>query len=126
MTDLQLADEIIDRLGHRNPRYRPQAYVFVLAALHTVVASLDEPRHVSGRELADGVRRLALERFGLMARAVLGHWGIHTTEDLGGIVFELVDCGILIKQEGDSEDDFRDVFDFEEAFDRDYPWEARL
>ena len=57
-----------------------------------------------------------------MARTVLEHWGIHTTQDMGAIVFALIDCGVLIKQASDSRDDFRDVFDFEEAFERNYPW----
>jgi len=57
-----------------------------------------------------------------LSRTVLQHWGIHSTEDLGDIVFALVECGVLIRQEGDSREDFRDVFDFEEAFEQDYPW----
>ena len=50
--------------------------------------------------------------------------GHHTTEDLGEIVFALVDCGILIKQDDDRREDFRDVYDFEETFEQDYPWAA--
>ncbi len=125
MTELQFADEVLDQLQERNPRFDTRAYFFVLAALHSVIHSLDEPRHISGRELADGVRRLALERFGPMARTVLEHWGICATEDVGGVVFALVEQGILIKQDGDRPEDFADVFDFEEAFELSYPWEAR-
>ncbi len=126
MTELQFADEILDQLQERHPRFDTRAYVFVLSALHTVIHSLDEPRHISGRELADGLRQLALERFGPMARSVLEHWGIHTTEDVGRVVFALVEQGVLIKQDGDRPEDFADVFDFEEAFELNYPWEARL
>jgi uncharacterized repeat protein (TIGR04138 family) len=68
------------------------------------------------------VRDLALERFGPMARTVLEFWGIESTVDVGGVVFALVDCGLLIKQDGDSVADFEDVFDFAEAFDEEYPW----
>jgi uncharacterized repeat protein (TIGR04138 family) len=80
---------------------------------------------VSGRELAGGVRELALERFGPIARTVLQHWGIHDTDDVGRVVFAMVEQGILIKQEEDQLEDFTDVFDFEEAFDLNYPWDAR-
>jgi len=69
---------------------------------------------------------LALERFGPMARIVLEHWGICATEDVGGVVFALVEQGILIKQPEDRPEDFADVFDFEEAFELSYPWEARI
>ncbi len=52
-------------------------------------------RHISGEELAHGVRDLALKQYGPMARTVLGHWGIHGTDDLGEIVFAMVECGVL-------------------------------
>lgn len=125
MTDLQFADEVLDRLQERNPRFHAHSYIFVLQALHRVIHSLEAPRHVTGRELAEGVRGLALERFGPIARTVLEHWGIHDTDDVGRVVFAMVEQGILIKQEEDQVEDFTDVFDFEEAFDLNYPWDAR-
>jgi len=126
MMELQFADEILDQLQERNPRFDTRAYFFVLAALHSVIHSLDEPRHISGKELAEGVRHMALERFGPMARSVLEHWGIHATADVGGVVFALIEQGMLIKQDGDRPEDFADVFDFEEVFELNYPWEARI
>lgn len=126
MTDLQFADEILERLRERNPRFHGKAYLFLLSALHSVIDELDQPRHISGAELAHGVRRLALRDFGPMARTVLAHWGIHSTEDLGEIVFAMVDCGVLTKREEDRPEDFQDLFDFQEAFEEDYPWGARV
>ncbi len=125
MTDLQFAEEILDQLQERNPRFHTKAYFFVLAALHSVIQKLDEPRHITGRELAEGVRELALERFGPTARLVLEHWGIHATADVGGVVFALVELRVLVKQNEDRLEDFADVFDFEETFERKYPWSAR-
>jgi uncharacterized repeat protein (TIGR04138 family) len=122
MTELQFAEEILDQLRERNPRFHGKAYLFLLSSLHAVLEDMDQPRHITGRELAKGVRDLALDRFGPMAKTVLEHWGVHNTDDLGEIVFALVECGILIKQEEDRREDFRDVFDFEEAFEQDYPW----
>lgn len=123
MTNLQFADNVLDQLRERNPRFQAEAYLFLLSALHTIMESLERPRHISGSELVEGVRTLALERFGLLARTVLEHWGIHSTDDLGEIVFALVDCGVLTKQEGDTREDFSEVFDFEEVFERNYPWD---
>ncbi|MSR37035.1 MAG: hypothetical protein EXR95_10435 [Gemmatimonadetes bacterium] len=125
MADLQNAEDILLRLHEKNPRFHGKAYLFLLSALHHVIEGLERPRHISGQELAGGVRELALERYGPMARTVLEHWGIHATEDLGDIVFALVECGILVKQEDDRKEDFRDVFDFEEAFELEYPWGAK-
>jgi uncharacterized repeat protein (TIGR04138 family) len=93
----------------------------VLSALNHVLERLPEPRHISGQELAVGVRDLALERFGPMARTVLEHWGIQETRDVGRIVFALVEFNVLIKQEEDSLADFANVFDFDEAFQTNYP-----
>lgn len=105
-------------------RYHRCAYEFLLDALQAVISALDERRHISGRELVDGVRRLALERYGPLARTVLEYWGVRSTEDVGEIVFALVDMGVLVKQAADRPEDFAHVFDFEEVFDDNYPWTA--
>ncbi len=126
MTELQFADEILDQLQERNPRFHSRSYEFVLQALHSVIRSLEEPRHISGRELAHGVRDLALGRYGPLARTVLEHWGIHETEDVGLVVFAMVEQGILVKEDEDEQQDFTDLFDFEKVFERDYPWSADL
>jgi len=126
MTELQFAEEVLERLQNRNPKFHGKAYLFMLSALHSVLAEMKEPGHISGEELAQGVRELALRQYGPMARTVLGHWGIHATEDLGEIVFAMVECGVLIKREEDRREDFLDLFDFEEAFDSNYPWGTRF
>jgi uncharacterized repeat protein (TIGR04138 family) len=113
----------LDRLVANDPRYPRDAYVFVFQALEFVVGRLEKRRHVSGRELLEGIREFALERYGLMTKTVFAQWGITRTEDFGEIVFRLVGAGLLSKTEEDSIDDFGGVYDFEEAFVRDYPWE---
>ena len=117
-------NETLSQLQRRNPRYAVEAYVFVLGGLHRRLAELDRPRHISGAELAGAVRDLAIDRFGLLARVVLEHWGVHSTEDIGEIVFLLVDHGVLAKEETDRREDFADVFSFEEVFELEYPWGA--
>jgi uncharacterized repeat protein (TIGR04138 family) len=122
MSGIVLADAVIDRLRRRYPCYHETAYLFILSALQFTIDGLGEPRHITGRELAEGCRDLALERWGLMARSVLEYWGIHSTRDLGEIVFALVECGVLVKREEDCIEDFHAVYDFEQVFERDYPW----
>lgn len=116
MSSIILDDIVLDRLRERYPQYQETCYLFVLSALHHVIERLPEPRHITGPELVEGVRDLALARFGPMARTVLEHWGVHATEDVGQIVFALVEAGILIKQDEDELKDFVGVFDFDEAF----------
>jgi len=114
--------DTIAQLRRRNPRYAEAAYLFVLGSLHHRITKLDAPRHISGAELAESVRDLALEKFGPLARTVLEHWGIHATGDVGEIVFLLVDHGVLTKQETDRREDFEGLYSFEEAFELEYPW----
>lgn len=114
--------DILGRLARRNPRYAEAAYIFILEALHHRLQQLERPRHLTGAELAAGARDLALERFGPLARTVLQHWGIHSTTDMGNVVFLLVESGILIKQPTDTPEDFENLFSFEEAFETGYPW----
>ncbi|MGH7539684.1 MAG: Minf_1886 family protein [Gemmatimonadota bacterium] len=115
-------DSVLAGIRRRNPRYAEAAYLFILSALHCRLTRLEAPRHVSGPEVADAVRQLALERFGPLARTVLEHWGVRSTADMGEIVFALVECGVLIKQPDDSREDFEGLFTFEQAFERHYPW----
>lgn len=114
--------DVLGRLALRNPRYAEAAYLFVLEALHHRLLQLEHPRHLTGAELAESVRDLALERFGPLARTVLQHWGIHSTSDMGNVVFLLVESGVLIKEPTDTPEDFEDLFSFEEAFETSYPW----
>jgi uncharacterized repeat protein (TIGR04138 family) len=116
--------ETLGQLQRRNPRYAVEAYLFVLGGLHRRLAELESPRHISGAELAEAVRDLAIDRFGPVARIVLEHWGVHCTEDIGEIVFLLVDHGVLAKQDTDRREDFADVFSFEQVFEAEYPWGA--
>jgi uncharacterized repeat protein (TIGR04138 family) len=122
MTQLQFQEEVLDELQERNPRFHARSYEFVMQALQSVIQSLDEPRHISGRELTEGVRELAIGRYGLLAKAVLEHWGIHETEDVGRVVFAMVEQGLLVKEDDDTPEDFADLFDFEEEFETNYPW----
>lgn len=126
VAELAFREGIMDRIRLREPRFDERAYLFVLAALEYCQQRLDERRHITGRELALACRDLALERFGVMARLVLEHWGVRSSADIGDVVFTLVDLGLLMSQPTDTRDEFVDVFDFDQAFEREYPWGSAL
>jgi len=93
----------------------------------TIKAAVDEAggvanlnRHVTGGEMCWGLREFALHRWGKLARRVLDSWNVRCTLDFGRIVFSMIEHEFMQKQPSDSIDDFNDVFDFEEAFDRSY------
>lgn len=129
---MSLRDDLAGVLA-RDPRYPYQAYAFVFDALEFTKSlkrraqararkgrSRPTSRHVSGRELCEGARRLALREYGLMAMTVLGQWGIRSTSDLGNIVYNLIASGDLEKSPSDSRSDFDGVFEFENALRREY------
>jgi len=122
MAELAFRDGIMDQIRLRERRFDEHAYLFVLSALEFCQARLTERRHITGRELAIACRDLALDRFGVLARHVLNYWGVRSTADLGDIVFTLVELNLLISQPTDTRDDFLAVFDFDEAFEQNYPW----
>ena len=122
MAELAFRDGIMDQIRLREPRFHENAYLFVLAALEFCQSQLTERRHIGGRELALSCRDLALDRYGLLARHVLDHWGIRSTSDIGDVVFTLVDLNLLISQPSDSRADFTGVYDFDETFEHNYPW----
>ncbi|QDU41004.1 hypothetical protein Mal4_53690 [Maioricimonas rarisocia] len=110
-------------------RYHPDAYRFVFEALQFTQEQLqrppardpdDESAHISGQELLAGVRELALQRYGLLARSVFGHWGVRSTSDFGRIVFELIERGEMRKTDRDQLSDFADVYQFDEALEGEY------
>lgn len=121
--------EIIQQILEQDPRYKAAAYDFVREGLDYTMQQLEKPeqgpdRHVTGQELSQGLKEFALKQFGPMARTVLAHWGIRRTEDLGEIVFNLVEVELLGKTDDDNRNDFQDVYSFEEAFTQPYLAEA--
>jgi uncharacterized repeat protein (TIGR04138 family) len=125
MADLAFRDGVMEQIRQRESRYEEGAYLFVLAALEYSQAQLQVRRHITGRELAVACRDLAIDRYGIMARVVLERWGIASTDDIGSVVFTLVDLGFLASQPADTREQFSDVYDFFEAFERRYPWNGK-
>ena len=61
------------------------------------------------------MRTMALNQYGLLAAAVLAHWGMRSTSDIGDIVYNMIANGDLEKTPSDLRSDFDAVFDFEKA-----------
>lgn len=119
------ADGIEERISHlrrRDRRYARNGYYFVLDALDYTIETLGkdretgEDRHVGGKELLQGLQELAAEQFGPLATVCLERWGIKSTEDVGEVVFNLIDTGLLSRRPTDSRLDFANGFDFQQTF----------
>jgi uncharacterized repeat protein (TIGR04138 family) len=129
----------IAELLRKDDRYSIDAYVFVFDALEYAQNVLElgtevtseaghgrspqreaTERHVTGEELCEAIRRLALEQFGYMAKTVLNNWGVCNTGDFGEIVFNLIRIEQMRKTASDRREDFNDVYEFDVAFKRDF------
>ena len=113
--------EALESVVISDPRYHRDGYIFLRDALDFTTKQQKKVkgvsvRHVTGPELLDGVRQYALKEFGPMVTTVFDSWGIHSSEDVGHMVFNLIGAGVFGKTEEDSIGDFKNVYDFEEAF----------
>jgi len=107
----------------QDPRYPCDAYELVRESLdHTLKLfkknAVGKERHVTGQELLEGLRRHALDQYGPLAFTVLEAWNLHSCEDIGEVVFNMVSKGVLGKTEQDKPEDFKNGYAFEEAFRR--------
>lgn len=113
-------NESILEIVREDDRYRPQAYYFIFDALDFTIQRMKKVRHVTGKELLEGIRLYATENFGFLAKIVLEEWGVTSTGDFGRIVFNLVKAGLLSRTEKDTLEDFQNVYDFETAFESEF------
>ena len=114
-------EQAVEKIHQRDRRFDGGAYFFLKESLDFTLKRVMEEngghaRHVSGPELLEGFRDHALQQFGPMAATLMREWGVGACSDIGDMVFHLIDEGVFGRQESDSKDDFRDVFDFEDAF----------
>ena len=108
-------EERLKQVVARDGRYHVNAYRFVYEALDYTVKRLDKKRHISGRELLEGIKNLAIEQFGGLAVMVFDVWGVRKTADFGSIVFNLVEADLMSRSEDDNREDFDGVYDFREV-----------
>jgi uncharacterized repeat protein (TIGR04138 family) len=123
--------EALDSIVASDPRYQREAYVFLRDSLDFTTKQQKKAkgttvRHVSGPELLEGVRQYALKEFGPMVVTVFDSWGIRSCEDIGHMVFNLIGAGIFGKTEEDSIEDFKSVYNFDEAFVKPFAPEKKI
>jgi uncharacterized repeat protein (TIGR04138 family) len=120
--------EVVEQIVEKDPRYAKEAYIFLKEALEFTIkqkrrGKSEAGSHVDAGELLDGFRQLALKEFGPMVMTVLEYWGVAASDDVGVMVFNLIEAGVFGKTESDSVEDFRDALNFRAAFVE--PFESR-
>lgn len=113
-------EEAIKRIRARDDRYDGNIYGFVLLALEYTCNELGEYRHVSAKELVEGMCAYAKEVYGLMAFTFLSRWGIRSTRDIGTAVFHLIDEGVLFKRDEESVEDFDGILNLQQTLEDNY------
>ena len=132
MPDLDV-NAIVSLIRKEDPRFDRAAYAFVRDGLEHAVKELKKrdlarakvSRHVTGRELAEGLREYALEQFGPLAKTVLNGWGLQETIHFGDIVYNFIEYNVFSKTDSDRREDFADVYSFDEAFEGPFRPRAR-
>ena len=119
-------DDMVSRIYEADFRYDPDAYYYLRDALDRTAHALGrdgpkaENRHLSGAELAAGVRDCLLEDFGPMAATVAYEWGLERSDDVGAMVYNLIEAGAFAKAPSDRRTDFNGLFDFPEVLEAPY------
>jgi uncharacterized repeat protein (TIGR04138 family) len=117
MQAMQFEQSVVSILK-RDKRFDAHAYFFLKDALDYTLKRIAESnngqaRHVSGPELLAGFRDCALEHFGPMASTLMYEWSVRKCQDVGDMVFHLIEEQVFGKQDTDKKEDFSEVFDFE-------------
>lgn len=114
MDDLNFdLDDYADILA-RDSRYNARAYTLLTDVIRCL--SGEESKNVSGADILEEFKERALDLYGPMAYTVLTEWGLNCTEDIGEMIFNLVESRRIGKHETDSKEDFVGGYDFKEVF----------
>ncbi len=96
----------------KDGRYHADAYDFINSAVAYTITKHNRnrkprgTRHVSGAELVEGTMEYAVEQFGALAPIVLREWGLVGGPDVGNVVFNMIDAGLLSASPDDALSDF--------------------
>ena len=111
----------VELIVEKDSRFDKDAYFFLKDVLEYTAGEGKKQRetrsrHVTGQQLLEGVRKVALAQFGPMVLTVFDAWGIKRGEHFGEMVYSLIGAGFFRKSEQDSPEDFSGGYSFHEAF----------
>lgn len=106
-------------IKEKNGKYPEKAYLFAFKILKDLAKNnknQQKSENIKAANLLITFRNYALNEFGPMTASVLQEWNICSCRDLGNVIFDLVNAGVLEKDETDRIEDFEEIYDFNEAF----------
>ena len=107
-------DKFADIVAKDN-RFDARAYALLVRVLD-ILGGEEHDRHFSGEDILEEFKEEALDQFGPLTYTVLTEWGLHQTEDIGEMMFNLVDSNRIGRDENDGSESFVDGYDFKETF----------
>jgi uncharacterized repeat protein (TIGR04138 family) len=96
----------INSILAKEKKYAFSAYPFIADAVPYTVSTLAKERHVTAKELVEGVKKYAFSIYGALAPNVLQYWGVTQPKDVGKIVYLLIGVNILSASPDDDPNDF--------------------
>lgn len=114
MREIDFDSDGFEDIVAKDSRYDARAYALLSEVIHRLC---DEAgRHVTGEEIVEEFKETALDQYGPLAYTVLTEWGLACTEDIGEMMFNLVEAHRIAKDEDDTPDAFVNAYDFKDAF----------
>ncbi len=100
-----------------HPEYDAEAYHLLDRTMNFASSVLELEGHLTAQQLHLCYCKLAEEEYGVLASELLAHWGLETPSDLGQIVYNLIEVGVLGKNNDDDQADFDHLPDFNDVID---------
>ena len=98
----------------KDARFHARAYALLMDVVHYVCSS--DKQHATGEDILDEFKERALDQYGPLAYTVLTEWGVKCTEDVGEMMFNLVEGHRVQRGENDTAEAFVNGYDFRETF----------
>ena len=113
MKEIDFESDSFSDIIAKDVRYDARAYALVMDVIHFLG---EGGKHMTAGDILDEFKECALDQYGPMAYAVLREWGVNSCEDIGEMMFNLVEFRRIRKDDDDRQEDFSGGYDFKEVF----------
>lgn len=114
MEEIDFSSDDFSDIVAKDGRFGARAYALLMDVVHFL--SGDASRHVTGEDILDEFKERALDQYGPLTYTVLTEWGLSCTEDIGEMMFNLVEGRRVCRDENDTAESFAGGYDFKETF----------
>ena len=114
MEEIDFKSDSFEDIVAKDSRYNARAYALLMDVVHYL--SGEDGKHCSGEDILDEFKERALDQYGPLTYTVLTEWGVTCTEDIGEMMFNLVEGRRVGRDENDTAESFAGGYDFKETF----------